>query len=216
MRPADASPGWVDVSVMLRSGMPHWPDNPPVRIERQQDIDRGDVANVSTISMGAHTGTHMDAPLHFIGDGKGLEEMDLDATVGRARVVGIDDTTVIRRAELERCNLQAGERVLFKTINSEGLWTTDAFVEDFVYVSEEAALYLVSREVRTVGIDYLSVGGFEHDAVETHRALLEAGIWVIEGLDLGAVEPGDYDLVCLPLRIDRSDGAPARAILRAV
>jgi arylformamidase len=213
-REEEGSRRWIDVSVRLRNGMPHWPDNPPVRIERLLDIDRGDVANVSAIAMGSHTGTHMDAPLHFVRDGKGLDEMDLGATIGRARVIGIEDDIAVQRGELEPHDIAAGERVLFKTNNSRRCWSSDAFVEDFVYVAADAASYLASTGVGTVGIDYLSVGGFQRDAVETHRALLEAGIWIIEGLDLSAVEPGDFELVCLPLLIERSDGAPARPLLR--
>ena len=105
---------------------------------------------------------------------------------------------------------------MFKTRNSARRWYEEAFIEDFVYVSQEAARYLATREVQTVGIDYLSVGGFIKDGVETHQALLEASIWVIEGLDLSQVEPGEYELICLPLKVERGDGAPARAILRAI
>jgi len=206
--------GWIDVSVPLRSGMVHWPDNSPVRIERMLDMERGDAANVSLISLGAHTGTHMDAPVHFVRGGEGMDRMPLDATVGRARVVGIQDPTSIKPDELRPLGLAPGERVLFKTLNSSWVWQTDEFIEDFVYVSQEAARYLVECGVRTVGVDYLSVGGFHKDGVETHEALLGAGIWVIEGLDLSEVEPGEYELICLPLKVQDSDGAPARAILR--
>ena len=206
--------GWIDVSISLRSGMVHWPDNPPVRIERMLDIECGDAANVSKISIGSHTGTHMDAPLHFVREGRGLDEMPLDAAMGRARVIEVGDPESIKPRDLGEHEIRSGERVLFKTRNSARSWPTRAFIEDFVYVSQEAARYLAEREVRTVGIDYLSVGGVRKDGVETHRALLEAGIWVIEGLDLSSVDPGEYELVCLPIKIERSDGAPARAILR--
>ena len=198
----------------LHSGMAHWPDNPPVRIERQLDIDRGDVANVSVLSMGSHTGTHMDAPLHFIADGRSLDEMAFEETIGPARVIEIFDEVAVTVAELADKDIQAGERVLFKTRNSHGAWNENSFVEDFVYISQEAARYLVERRVRTVGIDYLSVGGFKRDGEETHHALLGAGIWIIEGLNLAEVEPGDYELICLPLKVLGSDGAPARAIVR--
>ena len=206
--------GWVDVSVPLRSGMVHWPDNPPVRIERMLDIERGDVANVSTISLGSHTGTHMDAPIHFVRGGEGMDRMPLDATMGPARVVEIQDPAAIKPDELDPHGIGRGERVLFKTRNSSVAWWTQDFIEDFVYVSQEAARYLAERGVRTVGVDYLSVGGFHVDGVETHRALLGAGIWVIEGLDLSRVEPGDHELICLPIKLEDGDGAPARALLR--
>jgi len=207
---------WIDVSVPLRTGMVRWPDNPPVSIERMLDIEHGDLANVSKLSMGAHTGTHMDAPLHFFRTGKGLDTMPLTATIGRARVIEIRDPESIKLEELRPYQIQRRERVLFKTRNSTRCWHTDDFVEDFVYISQEAARYLAVQQVQTIGVDYLSVGGFFTDGVETHHALLEAGIWIIEGLNLSKVEPGIYELICLPLKIKESDGAPARAILRFV
>jgi arylformamidase len=207
--------GWIDVSVSLRSGMVHWPDNPPVRIERALSIEHGDAANVSEVAMGAHTGTHMDGPIHFVREGRRLDEMPLTATIGRARVIEIRDPESIKPGELYPHGLRRNERILFKTQNSARRWSSADFVEDFVYVSQEAARYLAGCGIRTVGVDYLSVGGFRKDGEETHRALLEAGIWVIEGLDLSEVEPGEHELVCLPIKIEHSDGAPARAILRA-
>jgi arylformamidase len=205
---------WIDVSIPLRTGMVHWPDDPPVSIERVLDIERGDVVSVSRLSMSAHTGTHMDAPLHFFRTGKSIDTMPLTACLGRARVIEIRDPESIKPEELRHYQLQRGERVLFKTRNSARCWQTDDFVEDFVYISQEAARFLAAQQVQTVGVDYLSVGGFFKDGVETHHALLEAGIWIIEGLDLSSVAPGMYELICLPLKIEGSDGAPARAILR--
>ena len=207
---------WIDVSVPLRSGMVHWPDNPPVSIERTMAMDRGDVCNVSTMSLGVHTGTHMDAPVHWLPGGEGIDEMPLDASMGLARVVAIEEPVSIKPNELMQHALQRGERVLFKTRNSEHCWTTDTFVEDFVFVSHEAARYLAECGVRTVGVDYLSVGGYMIDGPETHRTLLESGIWIIEGLNLSQVAPGAYELICLPLRIVGADGAPARALLRPI
>ena len=205
---------WIDVSVPLRTGMVHWPDNPPVSIERVQDIERGDVANVSRLSLGVHTGTHMDAPVHFIRTGRGIDTMPLSATIGLARVIEIRDPESIKPEELRPYQIQPSERILFKTRNSARCWQTDDFVEDFVYISQEAARYLAEQQVQTVGVDYLSVGGFFKDGVETHHALLGAGIWIIEGLNLSNVEPGIYELICLPLKIEGSDGAPSRAVLR--
>jgi arylformamidase len=194
--------------------MVHWPDNPPVRIERMLDMECGDAANVSTLSLGSHTGTHMDAPTHFVPGEAGMDRMPLDATIGQARVIEIQDPVSIKPDELDPHEIRRGERVLFKTQNSTRRWWTEDFAEDFVYVSQEAARYLADRRVRTVGLDYLSVGGFHKDGVETHQALLGAGIWVIEGLDLSEIEPGEYELICLPLKVEDGDGAPARAILR--
>lgn len=205
---------WIDVSVPLYTGMAHWPDNPPVVIDRQLDMARGDVCTVSRLSFGAHTGTHMDAPAHFIPGGSGIDEMPLAAGVGPARVVAIRDAAAITAEELRQHAIQPGERLLFKTRNSERCWRTDEFIEDFVYIAQDAARYLAERQVQTVGVDYLSVGGFFRDGPETHGALLGAGIWIIEGLNLFGVEPGDYDLLCLPLRLQGADGAPARAVIR--
>jgi arylformamidase len=207
---------WIDISVPLRHAMVHWPNNPPVKIERIRDLDRGDSHTISQISMGSHTGTHMDAPAHFIRKGIGIDKMPLDATVGRARVIEIQDTESIKPEELSGHRIRRGERILFKTRNSSLVWQTDAFIEDFVYISREAANFLVERGVRAVGVDYLSVGGFKRDGSYVHKTLLQGGIWIIEGLDLSQVRPGRYDLICLPLKLDRGDGAPARAILRPV
>ncbi|HLZ23586.1 MAG TPA: cyclase family protein [Ktedonobacterales bacterium] len=205
---------WIDVSVPLHDGMVHWPDNPPVSIERALSMDRGDLCNVSKMSLGVHTGTHMDAPVHWIPGGKGIDEMPLDAVIGPARVIAIQDSVSIKPDELKAYNIQRGERVLFKTRNSGRCWSSDAFVEDFVFVAHEAARYLAALGARTIGVDYLSVGGYKLDGAETHRALLDAGIWIIEGLNLSPVAPGMYDLICLPLRLAGADGAPARALLR--
>lgn len=205
---------WIDISVLLHTGMAHWPDNPPVQIEYMLHMSRGDVCNVSTLSMGSHSGTHMDGPFHFLPEGQGLHEMPLDAAIGRARIIEIHDTESIKPDELRPHDIQRGERILFKTQNSAHCWKTDTFVEDFVYISQEAARYLASVGVQIIGVDYLSVGGYTKDGVETHRALLEAGIWIIEGLDLSQVQPGIYELICLPIKVAESDGAPARAIIR--
>jgi len=193
--------------------MVHWPDNPPVRISRFLDIDRGDAANVSEMSMGVHTGTHMDAPIHFLESGAGIEKLPLTAVMGPARVIQIKDKDCIKVEELRPHRLRKGERILFRTRNSTRAWPTGPFLEDFVYLSSEAARFLVSCGVRTVGVDYLSIGGMDNGA-ECHGIILNAGIWVIEGLDLSKAHAGRYDLICLPLKLIRGDGAPARAILR--
>jgi arylformamidase len=206
--------GWIDVSVPISSGMVHWPGDPEVKITRASAISEGDDANVSHLDFGAHTGTHMDAPVHFLDGEAGIDTMPLDATIGPCRVLAIADGVSVKADELERHAPQRGERLLLKTRNSTDAWPrAPEFAEDFVYIAHDGAQLLADRGVRTVGVDYLSVGGFEHDAVETHVALLRAGVWIIEGLDLSAIEPGHYELCCLPLRIAGSDGAPARALL---
>ena len=194
--------------------MVRWPGDPEIRKEPFRDMERGDVCNVSSLAFGSHTGTHMDAPLHFIRNGRTLDKMPLDATIGPCRVIEIKDSESVKVAELENQRIKAGERILFKTRNSRRSWKKDNFDEDFVYISKEAAAFLAMAKIRTVGIDYLSVGGFRKDGVETHHALLGAGIWIIEGLNLAKIEPGKYELNCLPIKILGSDGAPARALLR--
>ena len=206
--------GWIDVSVTVRDGMPHWPDNPPIVLERVLDTERGDVCNVSHLAMGVHSGTHMDGPVHFIHGAGGLDEMPLTATMGEARVIEIDDPGEITAGELRKHRLQPGERVLFRTSNSDRCWHSSSFVEDFVGLSEQAAAYLAETGVRTVGIDYLSIGGYHADGAKIHKILLQAGIWIIEGLDLSPVTGGRYEMICLPVKLHNSDGAPARAILR--
>jgi len=205
---------WLDISVGLSDGMVRWPSNPPVSIKRVQDMDHGGHSNVSLLSFGSHTGTHVDAPIHFLNRLPGVDKMPPDATVGPARVVAIEDPNVIDVPELEKARPERGERLLFKTRNSPRCWKEPRFVEDFVYLTTEGGRYLVDRGVRTVGVDYLSVGGYKKNGGELHRLLLEAGVWVIEGLDLTAAAPGAYELLCLPLKIVDGDGAPARALLR--
>lgn len=205
---------WIDISVTIKSGMAHWPDNPEIVVGKMLDMERGDICNVSTLSLGSHTGTHMDGPLHFLRNGKSLDKMPLEATIGPCRVVEIKDKESIKLEEIQGMKFKPGERILFKTPNSRHSWKTDNFDEDFVYISKEAAAFLAKAKVMTVGIDYLSVGGFRKDGVETHHALLGAGIWIIEGLNLAKIKPGRYELCCLPLKVMNSDGAPARAALR--
>ena len=205
---------WIDISLTIHQGMAYWPDNPPVTIEPSQCLAHGDVCNVSKLTLGSHTGTHVDGINHFIKGGMGVDRMPLDATIGMARVIQIKDTESIKVAELEPHNLQAGERVLFKTINSDRCYQSDRFIEDFVHISTSAAEYLAAKQVRTVGVDYLSVGGYQGNVVEVHRALLGAGIWAIEGLNLSQVEPGEYELICLPIKLKDGDGGLARAILK--
>jgi arylformamidase len=208
--------GWIDVSVRVRTGMPHWPDNPPIVLERVMDLGRGDPCNVSHLAMGVHSGTHMDGPVHFIHEGPGLDDMPLSATMGEARVIEIEDPKEITAEELARHGIRAGERILFRTSNSIRCWQAPSFVEDFVYISEQGARYLAETGVRTVGVDYLSVGGYHADGALIHRILLEAGIWIIEGLDLSPVTGGRYEMICLPVKLHGSDGAPARAILKPI
>lgn len=205
---------WIDISVPLRNGMVTWPGDATFERTSTLEIAEGDPCNLSQISTTAHIGTHMDAPRHYLPNGAGIETMPIAAAIGRARVIEIADPEVIQTSELEPHHLAKGERILFKTRNSGHCWKTDHFQKKYVSIAPETAHYLAARGIQTVGVDYLSVGGFESGGPETHRILLQAGIWIIEGLNLEHVEPGEYELFCLPLRIIGSDGAPARAVLR--
>ena len=205
---------WIDISAPLHNGMVTWPGDAPFEWTNTLQIAKGDPCNLSQMSTTLHLGTHMDAPRHFLEGAAGIEAMPIAAAIGRARVIQIHDPDVIRIPELESHHLMQGERVLFKTRNSQSCWKTDHFQNKYVYILPEAARYLAECGIQTVGIDYLSVDGFDNAGAETHRILLGAGIWIIEGLMLEHVEAGQYELVCLPLKIMGGDGAPARAVLR--
>jgi arylformamidase len=135
--------------------------------------------------------------------------------IGPCRIIEIKDSDSVKSAELKKHKLRKGERVLLKTRNSRRPWWEEGFDTKFIHLSQDAARHMVDCGIRTIGIDYLSVGGYQRDGVECHQVLLGAGIWIIEGLNLTKVKPGKYDLICLPVKIRNSDGAPARAILRA-
>lgn len=205
--------GWIDISRPITARMPVWPDTPPPEIRRVMSMASGDTCNVSHLNFSAHTGTHMDAPFHFLRAGATMESLPLDAVLGPARVIEVPDPVAIRPEHLP-ADLGPAERLLFKTVSGERCWPLEQFVEDYVYLSADAARVLADLRTRCVGIDYLSVGGFHQDLVETHEILLSAGVWIIEGLDLRHVAPGDYELACLPLLLPGADGAPARAAVR--
>lgn len=192
-----------DVSVPVRTGMVTYPGDPEVLLERAKSIAEGATANLTRIDMGAHSGTHVDAPVHFLEGRAGAESLPLEALLGPCVVVevaGLTESDVAVAPE-------DVERVLFKTPNSE-LWARDEFPEEFARLDGAGARLLVARGVKVVGVDYLSVGDRE-----AHRVLLGAGVVPIEGLDLRGIDPGEYFLVCGPLKLVGSDGAPARVFL---
>jgi arylformamidase len=205
---------WIDVSVPVRTGMIVYDGDPQVRVERVTEIARGDLANLSRMELGTHTGTHVDAPLHFADGGAGADRLPLDALIGPAVVAdALGAQGDIDAAALAALGLPAGtERLLLRTRNGD-LWEERAFTRDYVGVADDAARELVAMGVRLLGIDYLSIAP-SADPAPTHRVLLEAGVVIVEGLDLRKAPPGRYDLVCLPLRLEGADGAPARALLR--
>lgn len=204
-----------DISVTISPTLPTWPGDPKAIVERVSAIAKGANANVSRMDMGVHTGTHVDAPLHFIDGTSAVEAMNLEVLIGPARVVQVgDEVNVITREVLEGLDIPTGtSRLLFKTRNSH-YWANQVreFQTDFVGIDEGGSKYLVEKGVRLVGVDYLSVAPFKQSR-PTHQILLGANMVIIEGLDLSAVQPGEYQLICLPLKIEGSDGAPARAVL---
>lgn len=205
---------WIDISVPIRDGMMHWPGDPAVRVRPIQAIEHGDETNLTYLSMGAHTGTHMDAPIHYLPGADSMDALPFTVTIGRARVIAVATPGPISRHVLESADVQAGERLLLRTCNSDRLWFEHEFNPQFTALSLEAARWLARQQIRLLGIDYLSVGPYHGEGAEVHRTLLGAGIWIIEGLNLAAVQSGLYELVCLPLRLAGADGAPARALLR--
>jgi arylformamidase len=204
---------WIDISLPLHNDMVHWPGDPPFSINAVKSLDRGDSSNLSLVRMGTHTGTHVDAPRHFLHDGPAVSEAPLDILIGPARVIEIQDTHLITADELSNQNVRRDERLLFRTGNSVFYEDKDTFRQDFVSISQDAADYLVSQGVKLVGVDYLSVGAYHADGAAIHRTLLTSGIWIIEGLDISSIKAGNYHLVCLPLKILDGDGAPARAVV---
>jgi arylformamidase len=204
---------WIDVTVPIRPGMVHWPGNPGVVREVTEEVGEGGVCRVSKLTLGVHTGTHFDAPNHFDVPGGGVESLPPAALIGVTRVVAVSGRS-IDRVDVEAMEPRAGERLLFKTSNSARCWGTDDFVPDYVYVTERAAQLLADRRVSLIGVDYLSIGG-PTDGAQAHRALLRAGVCILEGLDLRRVVPGTFDMVALPILIAGSDGAPARVLLRS-
>jgi len=202
-----------DVTLPISKDLPVFPGDPAIRIERKAQIGKnGAKCNVSRYSFGSHAGTHIDPPFHFIEDGITVDRLPLELLIGRARVVEVTSPR-IDEAALNEFDFTADVRVLFKTRNSY-LWSQKGMSKDFVYITPGAAQVLVDNAIRLVGIDYLSVEKFEAEKPETHLTLLGAGAIIIEGLDLREVEPGDYEMICLPLKIKDGDGAPARVVLK--
>lgn len=206
---------WIDITMPVRNNMVHWPGDADIKIKRINSIGAGDDFNLTNISFSAHTSTHMDAPLHFIDNAKDISTLPLNAVIGKSKVIEIKDNKSIKLEELESHNIEENDRLLFKTCNSLIDWSMKEFINDYVYLTTEAAEYLAEKKVKTIGIDYLSIAGL-NNAKEVHKILLSSEIWIIEGLSLNGVAGGLYDLICLPINIIGSDGAPARAVVRRV
>ena len=204
-----------DISVPVRTGGLVYPGNPEITIDLQQAIARGAGANVSKVSLGSHTGTHVDAARHFFDDGETVDQIDLARLIGPAILIEFESTLMsIGARDLEAHDLRGHTRILLRTRNS-GFITDPEFAEDYTFLAPDGAEFLVSRGVELVGIDYLSIEQFHSGHHRTHRTLLENGVVIVEGLNLSAVPPGEYDFICLPLRLEGLDGSPSRAVLLA-
>lgn len=207
-------PRLVDVSVLLAPGIPIYPGNPEFEVTPVHRIADGDSANNSKLVMGTHTGTHVDAPLHFFDGRPGVDGMALELLIGRARVIDLPHRGGITEAHLAAAGLREDIRVLLRTPNS-ALWnTTQGFRTDYTYLTEGGARFLVDQGVKVVGVDYLSVEQFKKAGAPAHKALLGSGLIIIEGLNLSEAEAGQYEMYCLPLRLANGDGAPARVVLK--
>jgi arylformamidase len=204
-----------DISVPIRSGGLVYPGNPEIDITLQQAVAKGAGANVSAIRFGSHTGTHADASRHFFDDGQPVDQIPLDRLIGPALLVSFaDDVRSVGAAELKAHDLRGRKRILMRTRNS-ALLSQKEFVPDYTYLAPDGAEYLVDKGIELVGIDYLSIEQFHSGHHKTHRTLLAKSVVILEGLDLSVPPPGEYQLICLPLRIEGCGGAPARAVLIA-
>ena len=208
---------WIDVTATLDPARtPVYEGDAPMKFEFLREIRKGDIVTLSTLSMGAHSGTHIDAPMHFVADGAPIDQVPIERLIGRARVIDIADSVhAINAAELNRHDWKGAPRLLFRTRSSSRGWMDSVeFHRDFAYIAPDAAQLLADGSVQLVGVDYLSSEEFGATAPRTHQILLGRGIPIVEGLDLRPVEAGDYELIVLPLKIAGHEGAPARAIMR--
>ncbi len=205
---------FIDITLPLSAAVPTFPGDPRFQMERVHRISAGQPYNVTRLDLGAHAGTHLDAPYHFIEDGATVDQLPLDILIGKARVVALPvSRDRVDRHDLEEWDLSSDLRLLIRTRNSP-LLRQPEFHDDFVYLTPEAAEHLVQAGIKLVGIDYLSIEKFGSSDFAAHHILLKAGVVVVEGLDLSEVDPGEYDLTCLPLRLVGGDGSPVRAVLR--
>lgn len=206
---------FFDVTLTISNTLITWPTDPAVSIRKTRLISQGDSCNVSELKFGSHCGTHIDAPYHFEENGIKVDQIPLKYLIGEVTVFDIKKKEKIDLEDVKSLPLQNKVRVFFKTINST-YWKLSEFKKNFVYITKEAAQYLIDNDVKLVGIDYLSVEKFNNNYADTHHTLLRKGVVIIEGLDLSNVEAGNYELIALPLKIKDGDGSPARVILKTL
>ena len=212
-----SSQGWIDVTATLDPAKtPIYEGDAPMKFDFLKDMRKGDPLALSVYSLGAHSGTHIDAPMHFIANGAPIDKVELDRLIGAARVIDISDSVqAIDAAELNKHDWKGAKRVLFRTRSSHRGWMDSVkFHRDFAYIAPDAAQLLADGGVVLVGVDYISAEQFGAPAPRTHQILLGRGIPIVEGLDLRPAPAGDYDVIVLPLEVAGHEGAPARAIMR--
>lgn len=206
----------IDITISMGTHTPVWPDSEAIQLARVHRIEDGYQSNVTRLSCDVHTGTHIDAPLHFISGGNTVSQIPLDILVGKALVCSIFTDSHITNVDLVKADIKANtERLLLKTRNSS-FWKEygNIFQPNYSALTPEAAQWIVDKKIKLIGIDYLSIQPYEDITQATHKILLSAGIIILEGINLSDVQPGEYELICLPLKLENTEGAPARAILR--
>jgi arylformamidase len=215
---------WIDISIPLGREIPELPaeasagDKKVSRVERFFDVEKGDKVTMSRIEMNSHDGTHIDSPLHFIKGGSSIDEMPIGTAVGPARIIEIKNKKEITVKELESYRIRKGERILFKTINSPRVYADRVYQEDYVSITPDSAHYLADRGISLVGLDYLTIAGMNppENINTVHLAFLSKGVYILEAINLDGVNPGNYELICLPLKLDKGDAGPCRAVIRSI
>jgi arylformamidase len=203
-----------DISLTISNDLPVWPGDTPIDLVRNKDMQQGELYTLSQITTTVHVGSHLDAPMHFVRDGHGVDQIDLNKLIGLCFVVDLPNVDSVDAQALEQANIPANvTRLLCRTRNSQ-YWARgdNVFHTDFVAIDPSGAEWIVQRGIQLVGVDYLSVGAHE-GGIPTHEILLSNGVVPVEGLDLSHIEPGEYQLICLPLKLKDCDGAPVRAVL---
>ncbi len=215
---------WIDISIPLGREIPELfmeaseREVPRSKVERFFDVEKGDRVTMSRIEMDSHDGTHIDSPLHFIKGGTSIDEMPINTAIGPARVIEIMNEKEITVEELEPHRIRQGERILFKTKNSPRVYSSRVYKGDYVAITPETAAYLADTGILLVGLDFLTIAGMNppENITKVHLAFLTKGIYILEAINLDGVAPGNYELICLPIRLDKGDAGPCRAVIRPV